>query len=58
LFFSGAGTASLSSCPPAAPLKNKKKDDGSRFSYRQATPDGVAEAKPAMGREEAQQESV
>jgi hypothetical protein len=41
LFFSGAGLARLSNCPPAAPLKNKKKGGGSRFGYKQVTPSGV-----------------
>jgi len=34
LFFSGAGQARLSNCPPAAPLKNKKKGCGSWSSYK------------------------
>jgi hypothetical protein len=41
LFFSGAGLARLSSRASAAPLKNKKNGSGSRFCYKQATPDGV-----------------
>jgi hypothetical protein len=41
LFFSGAGLARLSNCPPAAPQKNKKNGGGSRSSYKQVTPDGV-----------------
>jgi hypothetical protein len=41
LFFSGASLARVSNCPPAAPLKNKKKRHVGRGFYKQATPGGV-----------------
>jgi hypothetical protein len=41
LFFSGASLARVSNCPPAAPLKNKKKKQVGRGFYKQATPGGV-----------------
>ena len=41
LFFSGAAGGQINRRARPAPLKNKKKDKGSRFSYRRVTPSGV-----------------